>query len=67
MYKIIDKTGRQIGKEIDDLKDALVKIRRFRRSGARVVVVDTGTRIISKRNPKGIKQRKDLRPCHFPH
>lgn len=65
MYKIIDKNGHQLGKEIENLKDALAKIKRFRGSGLRVVVVDTTTRIISKSNPKEIKKGKDLRPCNF--
>ena len=49
MYKIVDRTGRQIGKELDSLRDALGQIKRIRRSGLKVIVVDTRTRIIKKR------------------
>jgi len=53
MYKIIDRTGHQFGEEIDNLKVALAKIKRFRRSGLRVVMVDTSTSIMSKKKTKG--------------
>ena len=53
MYKIIYRTGHQFGEEIDNLKVALAKIKRFRRSGLRVVMVDTSTSIMSKKKTKG--------------
>ena len=53
MYKIIDRTGHQFGEENDNLKVALAKIKRFRRSGLRVVMVDTSTSIMSKKKTKG--------------
>ena len=60
MYKIIYRTGHQFGEEIDNLKVALAKIKRFRRSGLRFVMVDTSTSIISKKKTKGIKKGKEL-------
>lgn len=65
MYKIIARNGHQIGKEFDNVRDALDQIKRFRYSGLRVIVVDSGTRILNKGYAKVPKKRIGTRPFHL--
>lgn len=65
MYKIIDRNGHQIGKEFDNVRDALDQIKRFRYSRLRVIVVDSSTRILNKGYAKVPKKRIGIRPFHL--
>ena len=50
MYKFIDRTGKEIGERYESLKEALDQIRKLRRSGLKVVVVDSSTNIVPNRS-----------------
>ncbi|MFC1882480.1 hypothetical protein ACFL2S_13420 [Thermodesulfobacteriota bacterium] len=49
MYKFIDRDGTEVGERCDSIKDALDRIRRLRRSGLQVVVVDSSTNVLNNR------------------
>lgn len=52
MYKFIDRYGQEVGEHFESIKDALDRIKKLRRSGLKVIVVDSSTNVLGNRSSK---------------